>query len=95
MKKEKQSQVFKSFFKVQAPAPVKKVEVKGWYAPFEVKKDMVLAPSCRVDLEKLNFREVDEHLHVESQVEGLFHTFPNPIFVEQLEAIICLTTDWL
>ncbi|XP_063955951.1 chromatin assembly factor 1 subunit A-like [Lytechinus pictus] len=66
LKKEKQSQAFKSFFSVQAQAPVKKPEVKGWFAPFEVKSDMVLAPCRRVQAKDLDLEQVDKHLKTPS-----------------------------
>ncbi|XP_789313.3 chromatin assembly factor 1 subunit A isoform X2 [Strongylocentrotus purpuratus] len=65
-KKSKQSQVFKNFFSVQAQAPVKKPEVKGWFAPFEVKSDQVLAPCRRVNPKDLDLEQVNKHLEAPS-----------------------------
>lgn len=66
MKKEKQSQMFKGFFSVQAPVVVKKPEVQGWFAPFEVKKNMVLAPCIRRDQEDLALDELDQGMQSQS-----------------------------
>ncbi|XP_022105893.1 chromatin assembly factor 1 subunit A-like [Acanthaster planci] len=47
-KQAKQKNMFKSFFK-EAAVPAKKPQEKscGWFAPFQVKEDMVLAPLLR------------------------------------------------
>ncbi|XP_071488500.1 uncharacterized protein [Diadema antillarum] len=77
LKKEKQSLMFKSFFKVQAPAPVKKTEVTGRFAPFEVKEDMVLAPCLRVDSKQIDFTPLEDALT--SQADS-------PLYLEQLKS---------
>ncbi|XP_067665214.1 chromatin assembly factor 1 subunit A-like [Haliotis asinina] len=63
-KKQKEKQTFTSFFikKAQSQAPSKVKEQSHFFMPFEVKKDMFLAPRTRRELEENDKAALDQHL---------------------------------
>ncbi|XP_046543098.1 LOW QUALITY PROTEIN: chromatin assembly factor 1 subunit A-like [Haliotis rubra] len=67
-KKQKEKQSFTSFFikKAQSQAPSKVKEQSHFFMPFEVKKDMFLAPPTRRELEEGDKAALDQHLQTQN-----------------------------
>ncbi|XP_071082873.1 chromatin assembly factor 1 subunit A-like [Haliotis cracherodii] len=66
-KKQKEKQTFTSFFikKAQSQTPSKVKEQSHFFMPFEVKKDMFLAPRTRRELQEEDKAALDQHLQTQ------------------------------